>query len=156
MTSTQAEDVGIESARSKLGEYANAARYTGQITYLTRNGQRIAAIAPVEVVSAGLTASGQATPRILPWRDAEIRIGTIPQQASLYPKPVILECEDCMTTGFWYPEDNYIDTTRRMCPDEDHGQRPYHRWSVAGWNGNAEVDAPMADDDGDGGTGETQ
>ena len=40
------EEVGIEEARKNLGDIANRAHYAGQVTYITRRGQRIAAIVP--------------------------------------------------------------------------------------------------------------
>lgn len=44
------QDVGIEQARKALGEIANRAALAGEVTYLTRNGRRIAAIAPLDRV----------------------------------------------------------------------------------------------------------
>jgi antitoxin (DNA-binding transcriptional repressor) of toxin-antitoxin stability system len=41
-------EIGIEEARKSLGDIANRAALAGQITYLTRNGKRIAAIVPME------------------------------------------------------------------------------------------------------------
>lgn len=70
-----------------------------------------------------------------PWQAAEIHEGTIPQQAILYPRPVILECQDCMRVGYWYPDESRIDTRSRMCPEGPVGWRPYHRWTVESWNG---------------------
>jgi hypothetical protein len=71
-----------------------------------------------------------------PWQDAQIHEGTIPQQATLFPRPVILECSDCGKAGYWYPGENRIDTGSRMCPQRPSGWRPYHRWTVYSWNGN--------------------
>jgi hypothetical protein len=70
-----------------------------------------------------------------PWQGAEIHEGTIPQQAALYPRPVILECGDCCRRGYWYPQENRIDTGRRMCPEGPAGWRPFHAWAVRSWNG---------------------
>lgn len=41
-------EIGIEAARAKLGELADAARADGDTTYLTRHGRRIAAIVPTD------------------------------------------------------------------------------------------------------------
>jgi len=41
------KEQGIEAARAKLGELANRAAYLGEVTYLTRNGRRVAAVVPV-------------------------------------------------------------------------------------------------------------
>lgn len=41
-------EIGIEQARKTLGDIASKAQYAGQITYLTRNGRRVAAIVPLE------------------------------------------------------------------------------------------------------------
>lgn len=40
--------MGIEKARAQLGPLANRAEIGGEITYLTRNGRRIAAIVPLD------------------------------------------------------------------------------------------------------------
>lgn len=72
-----------------------------------------------------------------PWEGAQIHEGTIPQQAILYPLPVLLRCEDCCQTGYWYPGDNRIDTRSGMCPGPD-GWRPYHAWVLRSWNGNGD------------------
>lgn len=40
-------EIGIEQARAILGDLANRAHYSGQVTYITRHGRRIAAIAPL-------------------------------------------------------------------------------------------------------------
>ena len=42
-------EIGIEQARKSLGDIANRAQLTGAITYLTRNGRRIAAVVPLEL-----------------------------------------------------------------------------------------------------------
>ena len=46
---------GIEAARAKLGEIADHARTTGQITRLTRHGRTVAVIGPAETVTARAT-----------------------------------------------------------------------------------------------------
>jgi hypothetical protein len=74
-----------------------------------------------------------------PWQGAEIHEGVIPQQAALYPRPVILECGDCCRHGYWYPQENRIDTGRRMCPAGGYKARPYHLWAVYGWNGHEPI-----------------
>lgn len=45
-------DVSITDARDRLADVVNEAAYTGQVTYLTRRGRRLAAIVPVETVEA--------------------------------------------------------------------------------------------------------
>ncbi|MFE2265657.1 type II toxin-antitoxin system prevent-host-death family antitoxin [Streptomyces griseosporeus] len=58
---------GIEAARGKLGELVNRATYLGEVTYLTRNGRRVAAVVPVvpgeeqpvAVASSGAAASAR-------------------------------------------------------------------------------------------------
>ncbi|MEV5338359.1 type II toxin-antitoxin system prevent-host-death family antitoxin [Streptomyces sp. NPDC052676] len=62
---------GIEAARGKLGELVNRAAYLGEVTYLTRNGRRVAAVVPVvpetERPVAAETAGGGASARV--WCD---------------------------------------------------------------------------------------
>lgn len=41
-------EIGIEQARKSLGDIANRADIGGTITYLTRNGRRVAAVVPLE------------------------------------------------------------------------------------------------------------
>lgn len=41
-------EIGIEQARKSLGDIANRADLAGTITYLTRNGRRVAAVVPLE------------------------------------------------------------------------------------------------------------
>lgn len=45
------EEIGIEEARKNLGDIANRAYYAGQVTYITRRGQRVAAVVPTNRVS---------------------------------------------------------------------------------------------------------
>ena len=44
-------EIGLREARKELGPLADRARYTGEITYLTRNGERIAAIVPLNRIA---------------------------------------------------------------------------------------------------------
>lgn len=77
-----------------------------------------------------------------PWRGAELHEGTVPQQASLFPRPVVLACRSCGAEGFWYPAENRIETASRHCHDgEQH--RKGHDWAVYRWNGSVPVDAPL-------------
>jgi hypothetical protein len=46
------DEIGIHEARKILGPLANRAHLAGRITYLTRNGTRIAAIVPLDKVCA--------------------------------------------------------------------------------------------------------
>lgn len=45
-------DVSITDARDRLADVVNEAAYTGQVTYLTRRGRRLAAIVSVETAEA--------------------------------------------------------------------------------------------------------
>jgi hypothetical protein len=74
-------------------------------------------------------------PEMRPWQNAEIHEGVIPEQAILYPRPVILECEDCGRAGYWYPAESRIDTAGRLCPEGPGGWRAFHAWTVRSWNG---------------------
>lgn len=47
-----AHDLPITDARSRLADVVNEAAYTGQVTYLTRRGRRLAAIVSVEAAEA--------------------------------------------------------------------------------------------------------
>lgn len=45
-------EVSITDARDRLADVVNEAAYTGQVTYLTRRGRRLAAIVSVEAAEA--------------------------------------------------------------------------------------------------------
>lgn len=45
-------ELPITGARDRLADVVNEAAYTGQVTYLTRRGKRLAAIVPVEAAEA--------------------------------------------------------------------------------------------------------
>jgi prevent-host-death family protein len=47
-----AHDLTISAARDHLADVVSRAAYAGRITYVTRHGQRMAAIVPVEVAEA--------------------------------------------------------------------------------------------------------
>ena len=47
-----ARDLSISAARDHLAEVVSSAAYGGRITYVTRHGQRMAAIVPAEVAEA--------------------------------------------------------------------------------------------------------
>ncbi|WP_245714509.1 type II toxin-antitoxin system prevent-host-death family antitoxin [Micromonospora inyonensis] len=47
-----ARDLSISDARDHLADVVSRAAYAGRITYVTRRGQRMAAIVPVEVAEA--------------------------------------------------------------------------------------------------------
>lgn len=47
-----ARDLSISAARDHLAEVVSRAAYGGRITYVTRHGQRMAAIVPAEVAEA--------------------------------------------------------------------------------------------------------
>lgn len=44
--------MSISAAREELAEVVSRAHYTGRITYVTRRGQRLAAIVPAELAEA--------------------------------------------------------------------------------------------------------
>lgn len=48
-------EIGLREARTQLGEIANRAHLTGQVTYLMRNGRRIAAVVPINRVAPEAT-----------------------------------------------------------------------------------------------------
>lgn len=50
--SGNAHDLPITDARDRLADVVNEAAYTGQVTYLTRRGRRLAAIVSVEAAEA--------------------------------------------------------------------------------------------------------
>ncbi|MCW2901751.1 MAG: hypothetical protein JWO67_4016 [Streptosporangiaceae bacterium] len=60
------EEMGIEPARKVLGPIADRARYAGQVTYLTRNGRRIAAVVPLNRIKE----TAVAMPHPTVWEDA--------------------------------------------------------------------------------------
>jgi prevent-host-death family protein len=47
-----AQDLTISDARTHLADVVSRAAYAGRITYLTRRGQRIAAIVPANIAEA--------------------------------------------------------------------------------------------------------
>jgi prevent-host-death family protein len=47
-----ARDLTISDARDHLADVVSRAAYAGRITYVTRRGQRLAAIVPVEMAEA--------------------------------------------------------------------------------------------------------
>ncbi|WP_244870583.1 type II toxin-antitoxin system Phd/YefM family antitoxin [Catellatospora sp. IY07-71] len=46
------QEMSISAARTELADVVSRAHYAGRITYLTRRGERLAAIVPVEVAEA--------------------------------------------------------------------------------------------------------
>ena len=82
----------------------------------------------------------------IPWKDAAVHEGVVPQQEILYPRPVILECADCREPGFWYPAKNTVDSGSRSCQTAPGISRNSHCWGVVSWNGNAPQEAPLIDD----------
>ena len=50
--SENAHDIPITEARGQLADVVNQAAYSGQVTYLTRRGRRLAAVVPVEAAEA--------------------------------------------------------------------------------------------------------
>ena len=51
-SSSSGLEIAISAARSELADVVSRAHYAGRITYLTRRGERLAAIVPVEVAEA--------------------------------------------------------------------------------------------------------
>jgi hypothetical protein len=86
-----------------------------------------------------------------PWDSAVRKRGIIPDQAILYPRPVILMCGECGTRAYWYPKENTIELYSNRCHPFVEGG---HNWAVLDWNRNAVVSADTADIAGNGGTGE--
>lgn len=50
--SEKPRDLPITDARDRLADVVNEAAYTGQVTYLTRRGRRLAAIVSVQAAEA--------------------------------------------------------------------------------------------------------
>lgn len=50
--SEPAHEISISAARDDLAEVVSRAHYAGRITYVTRRGQRLAAIVPAEMAEA--------------------------------------------------------------------------------------------------------
>jgi antitoxin Phd len=46
------QEMSISAAREELADVVSRAHYNGRITYVTRRGQRLAAIVPAEVAEA--------------------------------------------------------------------------------------------------------
>ena len=42
------QEIGLREARTRLGELADKARYLDEVTYLTKNGTKVAAVVPFE------------------------------------------------------------------------------------------------------------
>lgn len=49
---TGAAELSITGVRDHIAEVVNRARYTAEITYITRHGQRLAAIVPADMAEA--------------------------------------------------------------------------------------------------------
>lgn len=52
MSAPHPDELPVSQARDQLPELLNQAAYSGRITYVTRRGQRIGAIVPLEVAEA--------------------------------------------------------------------------------------------------------
>lgn len=57
-------EIGLREARAQLGDIANRAHLAGQITYLMRNGRRIAAIVPINRIAEEQTMTATYTAAI--------------------------------------------------------------------------------------------
>jgi len=63
-------ELGIEAARSQLGPVTDHARYQDVVTFLTRNGNRVAAVVPLErVAGASNTATVPGDDSLRVWAD---------------------------------------------------------------------------------------
>lgn len=82
----------------------------------------------------------------IPWKDAKVHEGTVPNQEDLFPKPVILQCTSCNRIGYWYPEENTVAVRSRSCQTAPKIFRDRHCWGVFSWNGNAPQEAPLTSD----------
>ncbi|MFI7448056.1 type II toxin-antitoxin system Phd/YefM family antitoxin [Nonomuraea sp. NPDC049714] len=43
-------EIGLREGRAKFGDLVNRAEYSGQTTYVTRHGRRVAAIVPIHLI----------------------------------------------------------------------------------------------------------
>jgi prevent-host-death family protein len=43
-------EIGLREGRAKFGDLVNRAEYAGEVTYITRHGRRVAAIAPINLI----------------------------------------------------------------------------------------------------------
>lgn len=65
----------VSEARDQLPELLNRAAYTGQVTYITKRGQRVGAIVPVEVAEAAEQAEDEYLSRLASEAEAELAAG---------------------------------------------------------------------------------
>lgn len=82
-----------------------------------------------------------------PWENAEIHEGIAPEQRTLFPRPVVLECQECRIAAYWYPAENRIDVYSRLHRQEYPGgwTSGHHDFAVYSWNGNEAQEGPISD-----------
>jgi hypothetical protein len=68
--------IGIEAARARLGDLADEARDTGQVTSLTRYGKTVAVIGPAEAVKPRATIAVYLN---FPHEDWEVEMHAVPR-----------------------------------------------------------------------------
>jgi antitoxin Phd len=69
------DSLPVSEARDQLAELLNRASYTGQITYVTKRGQRVGAIVPVHVAQAAEAAEAAYLARLAAEAEAELDAG---------------------------------------------------------------------------------
>jgi hypothetical protein len=72
-----------------------------------------------------------------PWDGATRKLGIIPDQAILYPRPVILFCGECAAEAYWYPKANVLELYSNHCERYVEGG---HSWYVLNWNLNEVIE----------------
>lgn len=72
-----------------------------------------------------------------PWDGATRNLGVIPNQAIMYPRPVILRCRECGVEAYWYPRENTIELYSNHCERYVEGG---HAWRVLDWNLNEVIE----------------
>jgi antitoxin (DNA-binding transcriptional repressor) of toxin-antitoxin stability system len=91
------QEIGIEAARARLGDLADQASTTGQITHLTRHGKTVAVIGPVGAVQPR---AGIKLLLHFPHEDWEIETHSIPRKGERFE----WTSEDGID-GFWTVSD---------------------------------------------------
>ena len=69
------DSLPVSEARDQLAELLNRALYTEQITYVTKQGQRVGAIVPVHVAQAGEDAEDAYLARLAAEAETELDAG---------------------------------------------------------------------------------
>jgi prevent-host-death family protein len=71
---TAPDELPISDARDHFADVLGRATYAGQITYITKRGQRVGAVVPVDVAEAAEAAEDEYLSRLA--RDADEELGT--------------------------------------------------------------------------------